>query len=154
MYHITTSAHPSKPSENCWRQWALFCAFSSSCFGDRFLGRKNRKENIWCPKWEPKSGPKSGTEPGQFVCFFGAILMSKGRVPVSHGVRWVKVGLELTGRQLETKGWRHMYFNLFCFEPRVYTILSAWTRPVLGSKNWARHCAQPFHNFRHGSGFC
>ena len=27
-----------KPSENCWRQWALFCAFSGSCFGDRFLG--------------------------------------------------------------------------------------------------------------------
>ena len=57
-----------KPPENCWRQWALFCAFSGSCFGDRILGALNRKEYIWCPKWEPKSGPKSGTEPGQFVC--------------------------------------------------------------------------------------
>ena len=27
-----------KPPENCWRQWALFCAFSGSCFGGRILG--------------------------------------------------------------------------------------------------------------------
>ena len=80
--------------------------------------------NIWCPKWEPKSGPKAEPNLGNLFVFWCNFDEQRPR----SSLPWRALSQDRVGAcwpPIGNKGLvPHVFFCLFCFEPRVYTILS------------------------------